>query len=380
MTAGIASTFDLVLFDEFFNSIDANSRFVYVRLDHTSFLEEISPIRESSTSSSRSIRPLKSGIYNVIASAMIQGKIALLSSSTSPSVTVLNSLSNVSFPKQAQFRLRGFIQPMSSGSTTISVNTGQRTNVVMWFNDLRASKFVGHGHAVLQIGSKVEHVSFVVSDRKPRQSPVSVTIQFVAATSLAQNASITVSYPSGFLDTSVKPNVVIADGTAEASFPGQTSITITLNASAFVSGGSVYTLTLTGCKLGGPHAGSSTGVTVQTSEDFASAGVSSGSIGGKVTMASFVIAPSDRVASRVNVPVTVSFVAATSLVSNSIITVSYPSGFLDTSFRPSVSVPQHLSATSAFPGQTSLAITLDSVGGGWQGLNFVLTLTGCKLG
>jgi hypothetical protein len=165
MTAGIASTFELVLFDMFFNSIDSESRFVYVRLDHTNFLEEISPIRESSTS--RSIRPTKSGIYTLIASAMIQGKIALLSSSTSPSVTVLNSLSNVSFPKQAQFRLRGFIQPMSSGSTTISVNTGQRTNVVMWFNDLRASKFVGHRSAVLQVGSIVEHVSFVLSDRRP---------------------------------------------------------------------------------------------------------------------------------------------------------------------------------------------------------------------
>jgi hypothetical protein len=288
LTAGVDSAFTISLYDAFYNPVDARSQLAYVRMHHSNFLEEISPIRESSNSSSRSLKPTKAGTYNLLASVLMPGSIVLQDPMTSSDLFILNSLSSASFPGRASFRLRGFVQPILFGLLTFSVQTGPYTNAVLWFNDIRASKFIGFNNGSLQIGSKIGSVTFNVEIRKASQTSVPITVSFTAATSLGSASTITISYPSGFLDTSVTPGVTVSAGTATASSPAATYVVVTLNGGASVAGGSVYTLTLTGCKLGAPNAGSSTGVSVVSSEDWSTSFIQSNS-GSPVLSSLFVV-------------------------------------------------------------------------------------------
>ena len=121
-----------------------------------------------------------------------------------------------------------------------------------------------------------------------------------------------------------------------ASAFGATSVVLTLGSGASVSGGVSYGVTLTGCKMGAPTAGSSTGIRVSTSADIAGVGVASGAIGGQVSGVSFVMSPSDRVAGKTGSQATLTFTAATALSIGGLITLEYPSGFFDTSTTPGV--------------------------------------------
>ena len=121
---------------------------------------------------------------------------------------------------------------------------------------------------------------------------------------------------------------------------------------------------------------------VQTSADpTASTSVASGAIGGQVTGVSFVMSSSDRVAGKTGCQATVTFTAATALLSGGLITLEYPSGFFDTSTTPGVVVAAGSVSASAF-GATSVVLTLGSGAFVAKGGHppYVLTLTGCTLG
>jgi hypothetical protein len=179
-------------------------------------------------------------------------------------------------------------------------------------------------------------VSFTIMDsfRLAYFSGTSAILTFVCTTSLSSGSNITLQFPSGFFDTSATPGVVVAAGSVSASQFGATSVVLTLGSGATVTGGVSYGVTLTGCKMGAPTAGSSTGIRVSTSQDFASVGVASGAIGGQVSGVSFVMSPSDRVAGKTGSKATLAFTAATALSSGGLITLEYPARFFDTSKFP----------------------------------------------
>jgi hypothetical protein len=100
-----------------------------------------------------------------------------------------------------------------------------------------------------------------------------------------------------------------------------------------------------------------------------------------VSLDSFVIEDSDRVADKANVAATFSFTtsAGGALAIGSFITLTYPPGFFSSSATPSVLMSGSVSGTSAPPSSTAIIVTTATAGIA-ASANVIVTLSGLKLG
>ena len=132
----------------------------------------------------------------------------------------------------------------------------------------------------------------------------------------------------------------------------------------------------------GAVAASTLGVNVRTSSDTEpSANVFSGAILGKVADLSFSISSSHRIASKTNVPVTLSFKLSTLLPSGGKITLNYPTSFFAVS---TPTVPLGSSSVAGFTGTcaatTSTSVIITTAGAAVPASSFVVTLAGFVMG
>jgi hypothetical protein len=136
------------------------------------------------------------------------------------------------------------------------------------------------------IGSQVSVVSFGIAsiNRMATKTSVPVTLGFTSTTLLNIGGSITLSYPSGFFSSAVKPTLTsgnsnIANLAGTCSFPAASNLIITISG-ASIPAAKAVTLTITGFTLGAVTTGA-VGVFVQTSSDAAeSDAVASGALYG----------------------------------------------------------------------------------------------------
>lgn len=169
-----------------------------------------------------------------------------------------------------------------AGLTMGSKTSGSNDVTVQTSSDTSPSIPISSG----SIGNQVLSVVFTVAslDRMSTKTAVPVTFGFTSTTLLNIGDLITLSYPSGFFASGIKPtfssgqsNVVKLAGTC--SFTAATSLTITISGAA-IPAASTVVLTLTGLTMGAITTGA-VGVFVQTSSDAAeSVAVASGAIYG----------------------------------------------------------------------------------------------------
>jgi hypothetical protein len=123
------------------------------------------------------------------------------------------------------------------------------------------------------IGGLVDAVTFMISsaDRVAAKVGVVATFTFTpsAGGALSTNKSITLNFPSGFIDVSSIPTVILSQNSTSLSSaaPTLTNIILTNTGSAELPAGVKVTVTLTGLKMGNASYGSSTGIFIQTSAD-----------------------------------------------------------------------------------------------------------------
>jgi hypothetical protein len=175
------------------------------------------------------------------------------------------------------------------------------------------------------LGGQVTGLVFSVAtaDRIPGATGKSVTVSFKTATSLENGNAVSITWPMQFLSggqmgvTSGSSNFA----TSTNSIPNGVAITTT---SAIPAG--AYTVTLTGVTMGiQSNRGSSFGVTVSTSKDFASDGVASGTLGGQIADVTFTIASGYLVSGAV-VDAIISFTISSPQFSTSLF-ITWPRNF-----------------------------------------------------
>jgi hypothetical protein len=168
------------------------------------------------------------------------------------------------------------------GLTMGNITSGSNTVTVQTSADTSPSVAISSGI----IGDQVSSVSFSIAslDRMATKTAVPVTLGFTATTLLSIGGSITLSYPSSFFSTGVKPTLAsgksnIASLAGTCSFTTASNVIITISGAA-IPASSAVTLTLAGFKMGAATYGA-VGVVVQTSSDVSeSTAVASGAIYG----------------------------------------------------------------------------------------------------
>ncbi len=270
-----------------------------------------------------------------------------------------------------------------AGLTLGAATAGSSTGItVQTSTDATASIAVATGGI-----NQATLTSFAIAnaDRVAAAASKGATIVFKTVNAVATSGTITINYPTGFLaaSTITLGTSSVADLTISGAAASTTSIKITI-AGAAILADTTATITLAGLTLGAATAGSSTGITVQTSGDaIASNAVATGGIN-QATAVAFTIGASDRKQGKTSVPVTLSFKTAAALPTNGKITLNYPSGYFATSATPasnaagSTSVAT-MTATSAAPTATSIIITTAIIGIA-AGTTFEITLSGLTMG
>ncbi len=180
------------------------------------------------------------------------------------------------------------------------------------------------------------------SQRISGNTNVALTLSFSPFTPIPIGGAITLAFPSNFFAPSITPLV----NAGSSSVPGLTGacsntsspfIIITTVGAQIPA--ALFTVTITGFTMGGVTAGSL--CTVQTSRDvLPSLAVDSGPILGSgssfMTSPSFAISPTDRIAGKTNVSITIGFTPTTALPQLSTITIRYPTDFFAASVTPTV--------------------------------------------
>lgn len=172
------------------------------------------------------------------------------------------------------------------------------------------------------IGGQISAVSWSIAaaDRIPN-TVKPITISFTIQSQLIPGDTITVNYPTGFISGNPQSIVGIA---ASSTSVGASSFVLQLQ-SAIAAGPVSVTVTFT---LGAPTAGSASGVSVSTTRDLVSSGVSTGALGGRITAVSLTIAAADRIPFATSKVVTVSFVCSTALLPTMQVTIAWPPGYI----------------------------------------------------
>jgi hypothetical protein len=189
------------------------------------------------------------------------------------------------------------------------------------------------------IGSQVGSVILTIqpSERIAGSTNRRITISFITVTSLPTGGSITINYPSGFFKSGVIPFVVGANtNIVDTSSFSETSIF--LYVCAPVVAGTIV-VTLGGVTLG-PVTSGSLGISVSTSMDYVSSGVSTGSItaSSQITGVILTINSVDRVAGASSKTITLTFKTSTRHPSGSKITLVYPPAFFGSGISPTSNV------------------------------------------
>jgi hypothetical protein len=225
--------------------------------------------------------------------------------------------------------------------------------------------------------------TIATADRVPGITGKAVTVTFTPQTSLAAGKSVTLNWPAGFFDGSTAPGVSGSTLLAStASISG--SSWVVAGASTFLVGGTAYTITFTGVKMGpNPLADSSCGFTLQTDYDAKSTPVASGVLGGQVgTFSVGAISTANRVPATTGVGITVTFTPQTSLISGkSSITFNWPAGFFDATnagTAPGVTGSSLLASTSSISGSSWVVAGASTFLVG--GTPYTITFTGVKMG
>jgi hypothetical protein len=141
-----------------------------------------------------------------------------------------------------------------------------------------------------------------------------------------------------------------------------------------------FVVTISGFQMGPTTAGA-VAVNVQTSSDTeASVSVSSGGIFGQVSSVLFHFDPSDRIAAKVSVPLTLSFTSITALPIGGSITLCYPTGFFGAAVP---TVPVGSSTVVGFSGTCSIVgdcVHIVTAGAAIPPSAFLVTMTGFAMG
>jgi hypothetical protein len=119
--------------------------------------------------------------------------------------------------------------------------------------------------------SQVKNVSFFISNADRVAAKKGATAVFSFTTTdlgrLVGGSNITLSYPSGFFDTSATPGVLFSsEGSGYSAQPTLTAIVITTG-DVVLGANSDVTITLTGLTMGAFTCGSRSGITIATSSD-----------------------------------------------------------------------------------------------------------------
>jgi hypothetical protein len=324
-----------------------------------------------------------SAFFATTTPTVLSGKSNIASLTGACSATTATSLvittAGATIPASAAFTVT------ISGLTMGSVTAGGVGITVETSADTLPSAAVSSGG----IFTQVTFVSFSISssDRISGKSAVPITFGFSATTPVPINGTITLGYPTAFFTSGVTPSAILAGATSIAALTGTCGITTTtyvvITTAAAIIPSSAVVVTVNGFTLGAVTPGA-VGITVSTSADTAaSVAISSGAIFGQVTTVAFTIQPTDRIAARASVPVTVSFTLTTALPIGGTITLNYPSGF----FAPSITPSPISAGTSNLAGltgtcaaTTATSVVMTTATAAIPAANFVVTISGFQMG
>ena len=234
---------------------------------------------------------------------------------------------------------------------------------------------------------QVTGVSFLIqeSHRVAGKAAVPVTLGFTPTTAVPTGGTVPMTYPSGFFAASITPTAAAGSSnmlglTGTCGSTTLTSLVITISGAAISA--SAFTITISGFTLG-PSTDGAVGVLVQTSSDtLASAATHSGGIFSQVSATNFTIAESDRIATKANVPVTLTFTPTTPLPPGGTITLTYCPDFFATSAQPTIAASS--STVAALTGACSMPsaskVVCTTAGATVTAAAFTVTITGFKMG
>jgi len=160
------------------------------------------------------------------------------------------------------------------------------------------------------LGGVITNVAMTVvaTDRVNAVTNRKIIVSFTNANKLPIGSKITIGYPTNFLDTTITPTVTMATATATSAVAPTTDYIVLTTATAELPANSAITISLCAAKMGaGAPLGSSLSATVKTSTDRQSCGVLEPITSGKVTAVTMTIAAADRVAAKINSPITFAF-------------------------------------------------------------------------
>lgn len=207
------------------------------------------------------------------------------------------------------------------GLTMGNLNSGSVAVTVQTSEDTLPSTAISSG----SIGTQVSSVSFIIAtlDRMSTKTSVPVTLGFTPATILNIGDSITLSYPSGFFASNIRPTMT-SGSTNVQNVAGSCSLTTASNLVITISGAAIQaasavTMTLNGFTMGSVTSGS-VGVAIKTSSDNAdSVAVASGAIYG---FRRYAITVGNWVYSTVtDVPITVASASKTTHADNNFLAI-----------------------------------------------------------
>jgi len=168
-----------------------------------------------------------------------------------------------------------------------------------------------------------------------------VSIVFTPASSILVNGVITINVPSGYFalrNSAAAAGMTLTCASSCSSSVVNTAVTVTASqitvvvTNAPTTANSAHTLTFPAGVLttGTPQAGTAAGITVSTTQDFASAGSASLALGAQVSVGtSLTFADAaDRVGGKATTgAVSIVFTPASSILANGVITINVPSGY-----------------------------------------------------
>jgi len=146
-----------------------------------------------------------------------------------------------------------------------------------------------------------------------------------------------------------------------------------VTATADVNAGA-QTITLTGATIGGPVAGSATGVRVSSSTDRENNGASL-ALGGTVTGVSMTVLPADRIVNVANRRIVVAFTTTTNIPNGGFITITLPPSF-QTAVTSGTTASSGLAASQARAGDSIVLTATDVITAGPK----IVTICGVTLG
>jgi hypothetical protein len=195
------------------------------------------------------------------------------------------------------------------------------------------------------IGNRVKLLAFTVPlwDRVANKSGCSATLAFSPSVGgdIAVGGNITLNFPSGFFLTDPYPFISLS-GSVSSILTSHTESSVILTVqSGAIAASTPATITLSGFRMGNVTAEIPNSISVTTTNDantYDLSTLSSGHIGHRVHVNSFVIAPEDRIESKVGVALTLTFTPSVggAIVAGGSLTLHYPQFFFAMTDVPEV--------------------------------------------